>query len=216
MPGTILKPIGFRRYRFDFGSDEKFYTISFEGDMPPEEIQKMLKAVQAYPYRGMADAIWAYLERGGLKHAGFRFAGSPADFGKTMKAVASALHSGTCKALDRMAGDADFYYVAIDCQQNGPDGRCRGCYLAARKLPHRDGGGNCNVVGQTFYSGTHGLDEHGFFAIRAGGRDGRLYDIDQAEGELVLPSFGCVDVAALLLGIGEIKTKEQAREIAEK
>ena len=40
--------------------------------------------------------------------------------------------------------------------------------------------------------------------------------MDRAEGELVLPSIGCVDVAALLLGIDGIKTREQARKAAEK
>lgn len=216
MPDTILRPIGARRYQFDFWGDEKLYSISFEGDMPPEEIQKMLKEVQARPYRGMADAIWAYLEHGCQKHGGFFSAESPTDFGRVMGTASSILHSGTCHALDRMAGGADFYYAAADCQQNCVDGSCRGCYLAVRRMPDWDGGIRYHVVGQTFSSGKHGLDEHGLFAVRAGGKGGRLHDMDRAEGELVLPSIGCVDVAALLLGIDGIKTREQARKAAEK
>ncbi len=213
MPDTILKSISAWKYRFDFASDEMLYSVSFEGNILPEEIRNMLETVQIHPYRSMAGAIRTYLLQHCLKHSGFVSCEIPADPDKTTESADSILHSGTCNILDRLSRNADFYYAAADCRQHGPEHQCRGCYLAARKLPSDTGTPEYHVIGQTFSSDIPDFDEHGYFAIRKG-KNGRMYDLERSEGESVLPSLGCVDVVGLLLHIETVRTRKQAKKTA--
>ena len=215
MPDTILKPISSWKYQFDFGSDEMLYSLSFEGNILPEEIRNMLETVQIHSYQSMAGAIRAYLLQHRLKHSGFISSEIPADPHKTTASVDSILHDGSCQILERLSQNADFYYAAADCRQYGPDNQCSGCYLAARKLPSGTGLYEYNIIGQTFFSDMPALGEHGCFASRKG-TNGRLYDVERSEGESVLPSLGCVDVVGLLLHIETVRNSEQAKRTAEK
>ena len=43
-----------------------------------------------------------------------------------------------------------------------------------------------------------------------------LYTIDSSEGQPILPSFGCVNLIALLADMENIKTKDDALKIAVK
>ena len=114
MPDTILKPISSWKYQFDFGSDEMLYSLSFEGNILPEEIRNMLETVQIHSYQSMAGAIRAYLLQHRLKHSGFISSEIPADPHKTTASVDSILHDGSCQILERLSQNADFYYAAAD------------------------------------------------------------------------------------------------------
>lgn len=70
-----------------------------------------------------------------------------------------------------------------------------------------------NAIAQTYLYHRETCEECGYFAIRKA-IGNVLYTIDSSEGKPVLPTFGCVDMAALLAEIETINSKEDAIKTA--
>lgn len=72
-----------------------------------------------------------------------------------------------------------------------------------------------NVIAQSYFYHKKTCEEYGAFALRKT-MGNALYTIDSSEGQPILPSFGCVDLIALLADMENIKTKDDALKIAVK
>ena len=207
----------FLSYKFKILDDENIYSISFDGKLTEEEIKQMLSAMRNCLYENTADAIQKYLEQNNLVYSGFVSTRKPLKHTIVMEFAELFLNSGTCNSLDKYIGDTDIFYAIADHQKCISKNCCQGCYFAVKIVHPIDKGlYQYHIIGQTFnYDETTG-DESGYFAIRTNRDDEYLDNIALSSGEPLLPSFGCIDLPALLLDIDNIQTTEQVIEIAVK
>ena len=207
----------FLSYKFEIMDDENIYSVSFNGNLTRKETQKMLRSIRNYGYEKMADGIRMYLEQHNMTYTGFIASNKPMEHCKTMELTKMFLHSKTTNYLDKHIGNIDVYYTIMDHQQPDNKNHCAGCYIAAERtsaLYRRYY--KYNIVGQIFNCNETTDDEKGYFVIRENKNSRHFYNLDKAEGELVLPTFGCIDLMSLLLNIDHIQSIEQAEKIAVK
>lgn len=131
---------------------------------------------------------------------------------KAMGWAAYLLHSDTYGKMEERLGDAGFHYAVVDCQEN-TQAYSEGCYLAATRTAGGNGEPQHNAIAQTYLYHKETCEECGYFAIRKA-IGNVLYTIDSSEGKPFLPTFGCVDMAALLAEIETINSKEDAIKTA--
>ena len=207
----------FLSYKFEIMENENIYFTSFDGKLTQQEIEKMLEIIQNCLYEKIADVIQMYLEQNNIVYTGFVASRKPLNHSRTMKLAELFLHSESCSSLDTHTNNSDMYYAIIDHQQPDNKNNCEGCYIVIKKTPALS---KCqhkyNIIGQTFSYNETTDDEYGYFSIRENKSNGLMDNIVLSSGEPVLPSFGCIDLAALLLNIDNIQTAEQAVQIAVK
>lgn len=207
----------FLSYKFEVIDDENIYSSSFDGKLADGETKKILKSIQYCLYEKAADYIHVFLETNNIAYSGFVFTKKPLGHSKTMELAELFLHSETCSSLDTHTSNADIYYAIIDHQQLDNKNNCEGCYIVTRKTPALS---NCqhkyNIIGQTFSCSETNSDEYGYFAVRENKDNGLVNNIVLSYGEPVLPAFGCVDLAVLLLDIDNIRTIGQTKKAAVK
>lgn len=213
MSGKVIRFMKTQKYRFDFGADDKLYTILFHGKIPQSELKGMVSSLQNCLYEKIPDVIFSYLKLHHLEFSDYNSIEFTLEKDRIMWWANHLLHSETFKKVDENLGDADIYYSVMDYQENSPEGYCEGCYYALSRLPLGDGEVQHNFIGQAFFSDRHSCEETSYFAIRKT-TGGILYTIDSSEGELTLPTFGCVDMMALLADIENINSKEDAIKTA--
>ena len=182
--------------RLEAGGDGRLYSVSFEAELTGEHVTGMLEAVRRSGDRGAASAAHAFLKRSGLGFSGFS-AQEMFPEGRELMHLARAFLHGSREEADRLAGDAGRYFLCLDPLQREPDGSGAGCFLAARRAPEGEGF-RWDVAGQEFCPGS---PEECFSAVRiAGAGEGFR---DSAVRGPVFPSFGCVDMAGVLLAMEE-------------
>ena len=214
MSGKVTQFMKTQKYRFDFGADGKLYTTIFHGKIPQPELRGMVSSLQNCLYGKTPDVIFSYLKLHHLEFSNFHSMESTLGKEKAMGWAAYLLHSGAYGKVDETLGDADVYFSIMDYQEILPKGDCEGCYFAVGSLPSGCHGYKYNAIAQTFSSHSHGLGEQGCFAIRESGCDGNLRDVVKEFGEPALPTFGCVDMVALLPNLENFKTKEEVLRAA--
>ncbi len=213
MSGKVTQFMKTQKYRFDFGTDDKLYTTIFYGKIPQPELKGMVSSLQNCLYEKTPDVIFSYLKLHHLEFSGYDSIEFTLEKDRIMGWANHLLNSETYGKVDENLGDADIYYSVMDCQENSPEGYCEGCYYALSRLPLGDGEFQHNFIGQVFLSDRHNSVENSYFAIRKTTR-GILYTIDTSKGEPTLPTFGCVDMIALLADIEKIHSKEDAIKTA--
>ena len=213
MSGKVTKFMKTQKYRFDFGADGKLYTTIFHGKIPQPELKGMVCSLQNCLYGKTPDVIFSYLKLHHLEFSNFHNMESTLGKEKAMGWAAYLLHSDTYGKMEEILGDADFHYAVVDCQESSPEGYCEGCYYALSRLPLGDGEFQHNFIGQAYLCHRETCEECGYFTIRKA-IGNVLYTIDSSEGKPVLPTFGCVDMAALLAEIETINSKEDAMKTA--
>lgn len=216
MSGKVIEFKKQQKYRFDFGTDDKLYVIIFKGKIPQAELKGMVSSLQNCLFEKMPEVILLYLKQHHLEYSNYNSIEIPLEKDRILGWAGYLLHSGTYEKVDENLEDADVYYSVMDCQRNTSEGHCEGCYFAVSRLPWGHYGYQYNTIAQKFSSAKHGLKEQSYFAIRKSDGNGNLLDIAKEEGEPTLPTFGCVDIMALLADIETIKTKEDALKIAVK
>ena len=213
MSGKVTQFMKTQKYRFDFGADGKLYTTIFHGKIPQPELRGMVCSLQNCLYGKTPDVIFSYLKLHHLEFSDFHSMESTLGKEKAMGWAAYLLHSDTYGKMEERLGDAGFHYAVVDFQENTQEGYCEGCYYALSRLPLGDGEFQHNFIGQAYLCHRETCEECGYFAIRKA-IGNVLYTIDSSEGKPVLPTFGCVDMAALLADIGNINSKEDAIKAA--
>ena len=213
MSGKVTKFMKTQKYRFDFGADGKLYTTIFHGKIPQPELKGMVCSLQNCLYGKTPDVIFSYLKLHHLEFSNFHNMESTLGKDKAMGWAAYLLHSDTYGKMEEILGDADFHYAVVDFQESSPEGYCEGCYYTLSRLPLGDGEFQHNFIGQAYLCHRETCEECGYFAIRKA-IGNVLYTIDSSEGKPVLPTFGCVDMAALLAEIETINSKEDAIKTA--
>lgn len=207
----------FLSYRLEVIDDENIYSSSFKGNLTEEETQEMLESIQNCLYEKMADCIQMYLEQNSITYTNFVANRKPLEYNRAMELAELFLHSETCSSLNTHTSNADIYYAIIDHQQLDNKSNCEGCYIVTRKTPALN---NCqhkyNIIGQIFSCNETNSDEYGYFAVRENKDNELVNNIVLSYGEPVLPTFGCVDLTALLLDIDNIRTIGQTKKAAVK
>lgn len=214
MSGKTIEFTKTQKYRFDFGTDDRLYAVIFNGKIPQRELMNMLCSLNNCLYSKMSDIILLYLKQHHLEYSNYNSIETPLEKDRVLGWAGYLLHSDTYEKVDENLGDTDVYYSVMDCRRNTSKGNSEGCYYVLERLTLENGRYQHNLIGQIFFSGNHGCEEHGYFAIRETNGHGHLQDIDKSEGEPVLPTLGCVDLMALLLDIKTIRTKDRAMEAA--
>ena len=213
MSGKVTQFMKTQKYRFDFGADGKLYTTIFHGKIPQPELRGIVSSLQNCLYGKTPDVIFSYLKLHHLEFSDFHSMESTLGKDRAMGWAVYLLYSDTYGKMEEILGDADIYYSVMDCQESSPEGYCEGCYYALSRLPLGDGEFQHNFIGQAFFSDRNGSVEGSYFSIRKA-IGNVLYTIDSSEGKPVLPTFGCVDMAALLAEIETINSKEDAMKTA--
>ena len=213
MSGKVTQFMKTQKYRFDFGADGKLYTTIFHGKIPQPELKGMVCSLQNCLYGKTPDVIFSYLKLHHLEFSDFHSMESTLGKDRAMGWAVYLLHSDTYGKMEEILGDADFHYAVVDFQESSPEGYCEGCYYTLSRLPLGDGEFQHNFIGQAYLCHRETCEECGYFAIRKA-IGNVLYTIDSSEGKPVLPTFGCVDMAALLAEIETINSKEDAMKTA--
>lgn len=207
----------FLSYKFEIMENENIYSASFDGKLTQQETEKMLESIQNCLYEKMANVIQMYLEQNNIAYTSFVASRKPLIHNRIMKLAELFLHSEPCRSLDTHTSNSDIYYAIIDHQQPDNKNNCEGCYIVIKRIPALN---KCQhkyiIIGQTFSYNETNSDEYGYFVIRKTKDNGLMDNVALSSGETVLPSFGCIDLAALLLNIDSIQTAQQAIEIAVK
>lgn len=200
-------------YLFELGSEEKIYSITFNGRISDTETQKILEVMHRQPYRNCFEAVWAYLEQNKLEYSHFKTELSPSIHGDIMTRADIILKSLSKDAVDRQIGRADNYYAVMDYQKINAF-CCEGCYYAISRSLNGESN-SCHIIGQTFTCDTRDENQSGYFAIRIGDCQ-QLHDLDIKTDNLIFPAFGCMDMLGVLLNINAIHTAKEAEKIAVK
>jgi len=210
MSGKVIEFMKQQKYRFDFGTDDKLYVITFDGKIPQGEIEKMLAAIQNGLYKKMSELIPLYLEQHHLEYSDLLPIEIPLEEDEALEWTGYLLHSENYAKLDETLGGTDVFYSVMDYQKNTSRG-CEGCYHAVKRLSLGHGEYRHTSIGQEFYSDNHSCEEHGYFAIRKS-KGNVIYTIDSFEGEPFIPILGCVNMIPCLTG--DIDSKEDAVKAA--
>ncbi|MDE6851771.1 MAG: hypothetical protein K2J67_04695 [Lachnospiraceae bacterium] len=207
----------FLSYRFEVMDDENIYSILFKGKLTEKDAKKMLEMIQNCLYEKMADCIQVYLDKNNIAYSGFVSTKKPLGHNKVMELAELLLHSDRCSGFDSYLGNTDTYYLIADHQKLIAENCCQGCnFVVKRTLSESESLYKYNIIGQIFSCNQDTGDEAGYFAIRKNKDDGLMDNVALSSGETVLPSFGCIDLTALLLNIDSIQTAQQVIEIAVK
>ena len=102
--------------------------------------------------------------------------------------------------------------TVMDCQENTPT-YSEGCYFAVTRTTWGNGEPQHNAIVQAYLYHRETCEECGYFTIKKT-IGNVLYTIDSSEGKPALPTFGCVDMVALLADIETINSKEDAIKTA--
>lgn len=193
-------------YCFEF-CGEKNYTAFFEGKLTKDDIHNMLEVLHSCLYEECPEAVRSYLEQQHLEYFHFKAEASLPNHAEVMGRAGMLLTSGSCSEIDSRICRADNYYAVADYQKK-VNGGCEGCYYAVQKTTGHE---NCHyrIIGQTFAADKNDDSFKGYFAIRTNGKSRNLYSTDSSSAEPVLPPFGCVDMAAVLMDIDGLSTAEQ-------
>lgn len=170
-----------------------------------EEVKKILKMAQNHLYSRMAGAIHSYLKQNHIEYSNFRSEEIFVEYSEIMSLAGDLLHSFSCEKMIRRIGDADYYYVVMDCQHWIRNDCYEGCYYAVRRIaPADEASCRYDIIVQTFVSDVSDCRAQGHFAIRSKEGKQNFHNISAKEGEPVLPVSGCVDLTELLLNIDRI------------
>lgn len=201
-------------YRFEFGSDEKIYSTQFMGEKIPKGADiGILKEVRKHLLEESSGIIWSYLVHNHIDYFNFTSGIKVLEHDRIMKQADFLLHSHSCRMMDEYLKETTFYYASVDYQKNFISSLCKGCYYVIKKVPNAlNRIPHYRIIGQTYEDNAE--TSQGYFAIRENRNTRLLFDITKASGELVFPSFGCVDTLNLLMGIDNIKAIKQAKEAA--
>lgn len=213
MSDKITQFAKFQKYRFDFGTDDKLYTVIFNAKIPQAELKGLISSLQNCLYEKIPGIIPLYLKQHHLEHSNFNSIEIPLEYHDVMEWAGYLLHSDTYKKVDENLEDSNVYYSVMDYQKNTAEGNYEGCYWTLNKLSLGNNEFQHNFIGQAFFSGRNSYEETSYFSIRKT-RGGILYTIDSLEGEPVLPTFGCLDMMALWANIEHINSKEDAIKTA--
>ena len=212
-----LNPVrskGPKTYMFEFISDREKFTTTFKGVLSEENIHDLLKTLQAHLYNESSEVIGKYLRSHPLEYSDFHARTTTMEHHEIMAHAAGLLSYTTVSWIDSVTGTADNYYSIIDHQEWIQEDVCEGCYFAVKKTPPRQGStGLYNIIGQTFKENRKDIDTQGFFDIRTNDGSAKLNSIQQVN-VTVIPSYGCVDMIALLSEIDNVKTCEQVIQLA--
>lgn len=202
-------------YRFDFGTDRDICTVSFKGVLPEQEICYILEAAGAHPYEGCGNAILSCLNAHQLAYSDFSFHQKQLEHPAVMTLIGNMLHDTSCGTIDQWIGSADAYYAVMDHQHQTGISYYEGCYFAMSRTPAKQGGRyEYHIIGQLFQCDTASGREQSYFAIRQDKDGHHLLTIDETDGEPVLATFGCVDMAKLLMHMENITTGQQVADLA--
>lgn len=215
MSGKVIEFMKEQKYRFDFGTDEKIYIVIFNAKIPQAELKGLLSSLQNCLYEKIPDIISLYLKQHNLEYSNFNSIELSLEGCNVMKWTAYLLHSNTYEKVNEHFGDADVYFSVMDFQKNFSKEKHEGCCFAMSRLLCGCEGYRYNVIAQIFSSYNHGLKEDGCFSIRESYCEEYLRDV-LSQMEPALPTFGCVDMVALLPKLEILKTKEDVLKIAVK
>lgn len=205
--------LGHQTYKFEFISDMEKFTTTFKGVLSEEDITDLLKTLQAHLYSESSEVICKYLRSHPPGYSYFLAEENIMHHTDVMAYATGLLYSPSINWIDSMTGNADNYYCIVDHQEWRKD-VCEGCYFAVKKTAPRQGGiGRYNIIGQVFKGDRKDIDTQGYFDIRTNDGSAKLHSIRQVN-DTVIPAFGCVDMIALLLEIGNVKTCEQVIQLA--
>ena len=208
MSGKVTQFMKTQKYRFDFGTDDKLYIVIFNGKIAQEELKGLVSSLQNCLFERMQEIILLYLKQHHLEFSDYNSIEFTLEKDRIMGWANHLLNSKTFEKIDDNLGDADFYYAVMDCQENTQT-YSEGCYFAVTRTAWGNGESQHNAIVQTYLYNRETCDECGYFAIKKTTR-GNLYTVDSLEGKPVLPTFGCVDMIALLTDIEKINSKEDA------
>ncbi len=202
-------------FLFEFGTDKELRSVAFKGAIPEPEISHILEAAHAHLYVNCAEAIHSYLDAHSLTYSDFTSGRIRLEHASVMASANSLLHADICECMDKKIGSADIYYGVMDYQHQTDRSCFEGCYYAvSRTSSSQKDPYEYHIICQTFQCNTSDSSEHACFAIRKNEGGPQLRTLDQADGEPVLATFGCVDMLRLLIHIRAVTTKQYAAELA--
>ena len=129
MSDKITQFAKFQKYRFDFGTDDKLYTVIFNAKIPQAELKGLISSLQNCLYEKIPGIIPLYLKQHHLEHSNFNSIEIPLEYYDAMEWAGYLLHSDSYGKVDENLENADIYYAVMDYQNITPDGDKEGCYF---------------------------------------------------------------------------------------
>lgn len=215
MSGKVVQLIETKKYRFDFGTNDKLYVVIFNGNIPQEELKSMVSSLQNCLYEKIPDIIFSYLKLHHLEFSDFSSIEFMLENQDIMEWAGYLLHSDTYVKVDQTLKNADIYYAVMDYQNTTPEVSYEGCYFTVKRTAWGNGEFQHNAIVQSYFYNKETCEEYGYFALRKT-IGNVLYTIDSSEDAPILPTFGCVDLMSLLPNIENFQTKEDVLRTAVK
>lgn len=201
-------------YRFDFGSDDIIYSVSFKGSVQKTELQVILESARKTSFEKSSRVIQSYMDSHNLNYSGFsvheKLTGDkiPVSFADRL------LYDSSCSVIEQCIGNTAVYCGVMDYQHESKYGY-EGCYYAVAKMPSEQNSlPEYHAIIQTYSHSVSGGHEQSHFAIRRSDSRQQLITLDEEDGFPVIATFGCVDMMSLLINIADITTKQQAAGFA--
>ena len=217
MTQSNLNPIGSpepQTYKFEFISDREKFTTAFKGILSEADIHSLLKTLQTHLFSESPEIIRKYLSEHPTGYLDFHSEKSTMSHHDVMAHAKGLLCCTTARWIDAVTGATDNYFSVADHQEWIQKNVCEGCCFAVKKTALEYGRISIyNIIGQTFKENRADTDAHGYFDIRTNDGSAEFRSLQQIH-KPVIPPFGCVDMIALLMDIGDIKTGEQALHLA--
>ena len=95
MSDKITQFAKFQKYRFDFGADDKLYTVIFNAKIPQAELKGLLSSLQNCLYEKIPGIISLYLKQHHLEHSNFNSIEIPLEYYDVMEWAGYLLDTGS-------------------------------------------------------------------------------------------------------------------------
>lgn len=201
-------------YRFEFGTDDKIYSISFKGSIPKPEIRRMMESVRSALFEKCGESIRLYLDSNHLCYSNFSAFEKDLKEGTTMEFAERLLRHSSCKVIDKWIKNTDVYFGVMD-YLDWMENCSVGSYCVVARFPSAQNGQyQYHAISQTFKHAAFSHKELSHFAVRKDDGEHNLITLDKDDICPVLATFGCVDLLNLLINITDITTKQQAADLA--
>lgn len=212
------KEVKSQSYKFEFGVNQKLYTICFDGRIPKEEINNLIKKIKEHHYKNFGNIIKLYLDQHHLEYYNFNCNVNELSQQELRDFYFDLVHHRITNTndLNKHIGNVNNYYVILnDGGWEDEDYSWRCICVANIVKENSKFDMKYHIIGQTEEMDDYEDDIWGDFdLIIKNENDDRCNKI--FKNKIIIPFFKSSSLFDLLLDIDNIETIDQINNIIKK